>query len=105
MKLFMEMTPEEREQAMAMGLQQMQQLDPNYMAEVTKSAMKNPEFMQQASQAGMDMLFSMSPEDRRAMMRMQMETQQYITPEQRQILMEDAKAVMEEMGITQPPQQ
>jgi len=105
MKLFMEMTPEEREQAMAMGLQQVQQFDPNYMAEVTKSALQNPGFMQQASQAGMNMLFSMSPEDRRAIMRMQMEMQQYITPEQRQMLMEDAKAVMAELGITQPPQQ
>lgn len=103
MELFMKMTPEEREQAMASGVQLMQQLSPGYMAEVTKSMMKNPSMMAEMTQFGMDAMFSMPAEDRRALMRMQMQAQQYITPEHRQMLMEDAKAVMEEMGLT-PPQ-
>ena len=107
LKLFMEMTPEEREQAMALGAQQMQNMDPKLLGEMSKSVMNNPELMQRMNQYGMDMLFSMSAEDRRAMMRMQMQAQQYMTDEQRAILMEDAKAVMEELGMNpgQPPPQ
>lgn len=103
LKLFMEMTPEEREQAMALGAQQMQNMDPKLLGEMSKSMMKNPELMQRMNQQGMDMLFSMSAEDRRAMIRMQMQAQQYMTDEQRAIIMEDAKAVMAEMGMNQPP--
>jgi len=105
MKLFMEMTPEEREQAMAMGLQMVQQFDPRYMAEMTKSVLQNQQFMGQIMQSQMNMLFSMSPEDRRAIMRMQMQAQTYMTPEQKEILMEDARAVMQELGMGQQPQQ
>jgi len=104
MKLFMEMTPEEREQAMATGLQMVQQFDPRYMAEMTKSVLQNQQFMGQIMQSQMNMLFSMSPEDRRAILRMQMQAQTYMTPEQKQVLMEDAKAVMQELGIGQQPQ-
>ena len=105
LKLFMEMTPEEREQAMALGAQQMQNMDPKLMGDMARSIMKNPEFMQRMNQQGMDMLFSMSQEDRRAMLRMQMQAQQYMTEEQRKIIMEDAKAVMKELGMNpgQPP--
>ncbi|HET6456516.1 MAG TPA: hypothetical protein VFI02_19090 [Armatimonadota bacterium] len=107
LKLFMSMTPEEREQAMALGAQQMQNMDPKLMGDMARSVMKNPEFMQRMNQQGMDMLFSMSQEDRRAMLRMQMQAQQYMTDEQKAVLMEDAKAVMAEMGINpgQPPPQ
>ena len=105
LKLFMEMTPEEREQAMALGAQQMQTMDPKVLGDMTRSVMKNPELMQRMSQQGMDMLFSMSAEDRRAMMRMQMQAQQYMTDEQKAVLMEDAKAVMKELGMDQPPPQ
>ena len=105
LKLFMEMTPEEREQAMALGAQQMQNMDPKLLGDMAKSVIKNPEMMQRMNQYGMDMLFSMSAEDRRAMIRMQMQAQQYMTDEQKAIIMEDAKAVMAEMGINpgQPP--
>jgi hypothetical protein len=107
MKLLLEMTPEEREQAMAIGAQQMQKMDPKLVSDMARSAINNPEMMQRMSQVGMDMLFSMNTEDRRAIMRMQMQSQQYMTDEQKAILMEDAKAVMQEMGITpgQPPGQ
>jgi hypothetical protein len=105
MKLFMEMTPEEREQAMAMGMQQVQQFDPKYMAEMTKSVLKmNPESLRPLMESQMNMLFSMSLEDRRALMRMQMQAAQFITPEQQAILAEDAKAIMQELGMN-PPQQ
>jgi hypothetical protein len=107
LKLFMEMSPEEREQAMALGAQQMQNMDPKLLGEMSKSVMKNPELMQRMSQYGMDMLFSMSAEDRRAMIRMQMQSQLSMTDEQKALIMEDAKAVMAEMGINpgQPPAQ
>ena len=107
LKLFMEMTPEEREQAMALGAQQMQNMDPKLLGDMAKSVIKDPEMMQRMNQYGMDMLFSMSAEDRRAMIRMQMQTQLSMTDEQKAVLMEDAKAVMAEMGINpgQPPQQ
>lgn len=103
LKLFVEMTPEEREQAMALGAQQMQNMDPKLLGEMSKSVMRNPELMQRMSQQGMDMMFSMSAEDRRAMIRMQMQAQQYMTDEQKAIIMEDAKAIMAEMGMNQPP--
>ena len=103
LKLFMSMTPEEREQAMAGSAAQMQNMDPKLLGEMSRSFMKNPELMQRMSQQGMDMMFSMSAEDRRAMIRMQMQAQQYMTDEQKAIIMEDAKAVMAEMGMNQPP--
>jgi len=105
MKLFMEMTPEEREQALAMGMQQVQQFDPKYIAEMTKSVLKmGPETFRPLMESQMNMLFSMSPEERRALMRMQMQAAQLITPEQQAILAEDAKAIMQELGM-HPPQQ
>lgn len=104
MKLFMEMTPEEREQAMALNMQQMQNFDPKYMAEMTKSVLKmGPEQIGQIAQMQMDSLFSMPTDMRRNLMKMQMQAQQFMTAEQRQMLMEDARAVMEEMGMPVPP--
>lgn len=98
MKLFMEMSPEEREQAMATGMRQIQQFDPNYMMEMTKSVLTmDPGMLRNLMQSQTDMLFSMSPDERRALMRMQMQAQLYLTPEQREVLMEDAKTVMEEL--------
>ncbi|HUV03837.1 MAG TPA: hypothetical protein VMX94_01875 [Armatimonadota bacterium] len=102
MKLFMEMTPEEREQAMASGAQFVQSLDPSFMAEMTRNALKmSPEMMGQMMQSNMNIMFSMSPEDRRALMRMQMQASQLIPPELRELLQEDAKAVMKELEIGQ----
>lgn len=104
MKLFMEMTPEEREQAMAAGMNLVQNMDPSYMAEMTKSVMKlGPDVMGPIMQNSMNAMMQMSPEDRRAMIRMQMQAMQFITPEMQKMLQEDAMAVLKEMGI-QPGQ-
>ena len=107
MKLFMEMTPEEREQAMASGLQMLQNMDPNYMAAATQSLMKNPDMMQQMMAQQSAMLLQMPVEDRRALIRMQFQAQQFMSPELQNMLKEDAIAVLKELGITpgqQPPQ-
>jgi len=104
MELFMKMTPEEREQAMADGMGLMQQMDPNYMLAATRSLMKNPETMGQIVQTQMQGIFSMPPADRQALMRMQMQAMQFITPEQQEILKQDAIAVMKEMGMPTPEQ-
>ncbi|MCX6768272.1 MAG: Hsp20/alpha crystallin family protein, partial [Candidatus Micrarchaeota archaeon] len=50
MDLFMKMTPEEREQAMASGIEQMQQYDPKFLAEMSTSVLKNPDLMQRMMQ-------------------------------------------------------
>ena len=109
MDLFMKMTPEEREQAMASSVDQMQQYDPKYLAEMSSSVFKNPELMQRMMQGSESMLMQMSAEDRRAMMRAQMQMQQFMSPELMKLLQEDAIAVMKEMGKIppdwQPPQQ
>ena len=103
MDLFMKMTPEEREQAMASGLQLMQQMDPNYMSMSMQALMKNPDMYQGIIQSSMDNMFKMPAEDRRAMMRMQIQAMQMITPEQMALMQEDAMAVMKDLGMGQPP--
>ena len=110
MDLFMKMTPEEREQAMASGIEQMQQYDPKYLAEMSNSVLKNPDLMQRIMQSQSNSIMQMSPEDRRAMIRMQMQAQQFMSPELMKMLQEDAIAVMKEMGklppdFQQPPPQ
>lgn len=98
MELFMKMSPEEREEAMLSGLQQMQQYDPKYMAEMSVSVLKNPEMMQKIMQSQNDYMMQMSAQDRRAMIRAQMEASQFLSPELMKTLQEDAMAVMKEMG-------
>lgn len=110
MDLFMKMTPEEREQAMASSVDQMQQYDPKYMAEMSNSVFKNPELMQRMMQGSESMLMQMTTEDRRALIRSQMQMQQYMSPELLKLMQEDAIAVMKEMGkipqdFQMPPQQ
>lgn len=99
MELFLKMTPEEREQAMVTGMGMVQQMDPNYMTAATHALMKNPGMMEQIMQTQMQGMFQMPAEDRRAIMRMQIQAMQFITPEMRQLMQEDAIAVMKEMGI------
>ena len=110
MDLFMKMTPEEREQAMESGIEQMQNYDPKYMAEMSNSVFKNPELMQRMMQGSESMLMQMTTEDRRALIRSQMQMQQYMSPELLKLMQEDAIAVMKEMGkipqdFQMPPQQ
>ncbi len=99
MDLFMKMTPEEREQAMAAGMQLMQQMDPNYMNMSMQALMKNPDTYQGIIQSSMDNMFKMPVEDRRAMIRMQIQAMQMITPEQQKLMQEDAMEVMKELGM------
>lgn len=109
MDLFMKMTPEEREQALADSAQRMEQMDPKYLAEMASSVTRNPELMQRMMQGQSSMLMQMSTEDRRALIRSQMMAQQYMSPELQKLIQEDAIAVMKEMGKLppdwQPPQQ
>ena len=102
MDLFMKMTPEEREQAMASGIEQMQQYDPKYMAEMSNSVLKNPDLMQRIMQTQSSFIMQMSAEDRRALIRAQMQAQQFMPPELMKLLQEDAIAVMKEMGKLPP---
>lgn len=109
MDLFMKMTPEEREEALASSAQRMEEMDPKYLAQMSSSVMKNPELMQRIMQGQSNFLMQMSPEDRRAMIRAQMQAQDYMSPELKKMLQEDAIAVMKEMGKIpqdfQPPAQ
>lgn len=100
--LFMKMTPEEREQALAEGATRMEQMDPKYLAEMASSVTKNPELMQRMMQGQSSFLMQMSAEDRRALIRSQMQAQQYMSPELQKLIQEDAIAVMKEMGKLPP---
>jgi len=89
---------------------QMQQYDPKYLAEMSSSVFKNPELMQRMMQGSESMLMQMTTEDRRALIRSQMQMQQYMSPELLKLMQEDAIAVMKEMGkipqdFQMPPQQ
>lgn len=98
MDKFTKMTPEEQEQALIASIEQFQQMDPGYLASVMKAMMRmGPEAMERIQRPQMDMLFNMSAEDRRQLMKVQMKMQNVMTPDQRKILEEDVKAIMEEM--------
>jgi hypothetical protein len=105
MDLFMKMTPEEREEALASSAQRMEEMDPKYLAEMSSSVFKNPELMQRMMQGSNSMLMQMSTEDRRALIRSQMQMQQYVSPELLKLMKEDAIAVMKEMGKLPPDYQ
>jgi hypothetical protein len=94
---------------MASGIEKLQQYDPKYLAEMSTSVMKNPDLMQRIMQSQSNFLMQMAPEDRRAMIRAQMQAQQFMSPELQKMIQEDAIAVMKEMGKLppdwQPPQQ
>jgi hypothetical protein len=97
MKLLREMTPEEREQAIEISAQFVQKADSGLLADMTKTALRNPNMMTQMYQYGLDQLFSMNPEDRRAMVRLNYMTDKLLTPEQKAVLAEDWKAIAAEM--------
>ncbi|MDH7600615.1 MAG: hypothetical protein QHI38_00530 [Armatimonadota bacterium] len=98
MDLFMQMTPEEREQALISSLNMMDQIGPEYMAAVMESlANVDPTYVRALVSKQTQMMFRLSPEQRRAMMKFNMEVMKELTPEQMKILQEDALAVMQEM--------
>lgn len=101
--MFMKMTPEEREQALLDSLNLMESVGSDYYASVMQTLMNsNPDNLRRIMARQTDMLFSMSAEQRRSMMRMNMEAMKFITPEQQKILQEDAMAIMEQMKNQQP---
>ena len=103
--MFMKMTPEDREQAMMAGLDLMDSVGPEYYSSIMQTMMNtNPEKLQRLQARGTDMLFSMSTEQRRAMIKMNMGAMKNITPEQMKILQDDAAAIAEEIKNEQPAQ-
>lgn len=94
----MNMSPEEREQAIIANLDMMNNIGPEYMSAVMQTMLNaNPDSLKLMVSRQTDMLFNMPQEQRRAMLKMNMQTMSMITPEQRQILQEDAIAIQEEM--------
>lgn len=61
---FVNMAPEQREQAMLSGMQFMQQLDPNYMSVATRAIMRDPVLAEQAMVSWMQSMAAMSPQER-----------------------------------------
>jgi len=101
MDMFLKMTPEEREQALVSNLNMMDQVGPEYMASAMESLMKiDPEKLRRLMSRQTEMLFNMPQEQRRAMMKFNMEAMKTITPELQKMLQEDAIAIMEEMKAT-----
>jgi hypothetical protein len=97
---FMEMSPEEREQVIMRSLDLMDQIDSGYMAAAMEAVVKvNPEFLKQKLGKQNEMLYNMSTDTRRAMIRMGIEMQSTMPTDLRELMAEDTKAVMEEMGI------
>lgn len=98
MDKFIKMTPEEQEQAILAGINLFENMDPSYMASAMRAMSKmDPDVFARMANRGTDMLMSMSTEDRRAMMKMQMRMAAKMSPEMQQMLGEDAKAVVEEL--------
>jgi len=96
--MFMKMTPEEREQALMASLNMMDSVGPEYFGAAMQALMNsNPDTLRRLQARQTEMLFSMSADQRRAMIRMNMEAMKNITPEQQKIIQEDAMAVMEQM--------
>lgn len=105
LEMFMDMKPEEREQALLDSLSLMDNIGPDYYSSIMQTLMNtNPETLQRIQKRGTDMLFSMSTEQRRSMLKMNMQAGSSITPEQQQILSEDMKAIMAEMKNQQQNQ-
>jgi len=103
--MFMKMTPEEREQAMVASLNMMDNVGPEYYSSMMQTLMNSdPENLKRVMSRQTDMLFSMPQEQRRQMIKMNMQMMQNISPEVQKMLQEDAKAIMEEMKNQQPNQ-
>jgi hypothetical protein len=98
MDMLMNMSPEDLEKALLASLSLSEQMDPRYMANVMSVLMRSdPVALRRAVSRQNEMIFSMSQEDRRAMIKLGMQLQTTLTPEQIQIMTEDAKAVMAEI--------
>ena len=98
MDAFMKMTPEQREKAILASMDLMERVGPEYMGAAMEAlANSDPAALQQRMARQTEMLLSMSPESRRAMIRMGIQSQQAMSPELRQLLEEDAKAVTDEI--------
>lgn len=98
MDQFMNMTPEEREDALIGGINLMDQMGPDYMSSVMQTMLNSdPALLKQMVGRQTQMLFSMDETARRRMLRLNMEATSMLTPEQLEMLKEDQKAAMEEM--------
>lgn len=98
MDVFMKMSPEERERAMVEALSMMEQVDPGYMSAAMQAVMNtDPDVLKRMVSRQTEMMFSMPDDQRRAMMKLNMEAMKTLTPEQMKMLHEDAMAVAEEM--------
>lgn len=102
MDKFVKMTPEEQEQAMLESISQFENMDPGYAASIMRSFSRmDPEVFARMQNRGTDMMLQMSQDDRRAFLKMSMRAQSQMDPQVQQMLMEDAKAVMEELKAEQ----
>jgi len=103
--MFMKMAPEEREQALVASLNMMDTVGPEYYSSVMQTLMNSdPENLKRVMSRQTDMLFSMSQEQRRQMIKLNMQMMQNISPEVQKMLQEDTKAIMDEMKSQQPDQ-
>jgi hypothetical protein len=107
MEAFAKMTPEQQEQAIMEGLNALDQYPADYTAMAMRAVMGlDPEMMRQKmarqSQAAFDAMFSMPQEQRRAFFKMEMEmsmsAMSSMTPEQKQMLQDDMKAIQPDAG-------
>lgn len=96
--MFMKMTPEEREQALIASLSMMDNVSPEYYSSVMQTLMNtDQDNLKRLLSRQTDILFSMTQEQRRQMLRINMQMMQNISPELQQMLKEDTQAIMEEM--------
>lgn len=100
--LFMKMSPEEREQAIFESINIADQVDPSYVSAVMQTLMNtDQEKLRRLVARQTEVMFHMSDEERRAIMKFNMQTMSMLTPEQQKILQEDAMAVMKEIQAEQ----
>lgn len=98
MDMFMKMTPEDREQALVAGINMMENVGPEYYSSLMQTLMSaNPESVKRLMYRQTEMVFSMPQEQRRAMIRLNLESMSALSPEQQKMLQEDAMAIQKEM--------
>jgi hypothetical protein len=103
MKLFLEMTPEERLAVLKESMNLMNQLGPEGMTSMMNAMFEvDPGYLTEMNKVAMQSIMNMDVESRRNMLRMQMKQQadimQSMTPEQMQQLQQDIAAIAAEMG-------
>lgn len=99
---FLSMSPEERKAVLKESLNIQNQLGPEAMQEMMASVLEmDPGYVAQMNQMGMKALLSLNPEARQNMLRMsmrqQMEMMKTLTPEEIQMLQQEAAAIAAEM--------